>query len=236
MTTKERLLELLTARTGEFISGQDVATALGISRAAVWKAIRSLEQDGCQINAVTGKGYCLVDCNDRVYAAGIRKFLRCGSNFYYPQVFPVLPSTNDTVKALAAEGAPEGVVVLAEAQTAGKGRMRRQFFSPDGTGIYMSILLRPKLAAEDALFITTAAAAAVADAIEAATGENAGIKWVNDVYLRGLKVCGILTEGALGLEEGNLEYAVLGIGINAIAPQNGFPEEISFLFVLYARV
>ncbi|MBE6952007.1 MAG: biotin--[acetyl-CoA-carboxylase] ligase [Ruminococcaceae bacterium] len=226
MATKEKLLALLEQHTDEYASGQEIAEQLGISRAAVWKAIRALERDGCRIHGVTGLGYRLESAGNRIHAAGIHRFLSDKCDFCDLRVYPVLPSTNDTAKALAAEGAPEGTVVIAESQTAGKGRMRRQFFSPGGTGIYMSILLRPQISAEDALDITTAAAAAVADAIDAETGKKSAIKWVNDVFLDGKKVCGILTEGAMGMEDGSLEYAILGIGINAVEPEGGFPEEL----------
>ena len=226
MTTKEKLLALLEQRSDEYISGQELAEQLGISRAAVWKAVRALERDGCMVSGVTGLGYRMESVGDRIYAAGICKYLRNCPEELDIRVFPILPSTNDTAKALANDGAPEGTVVIAEAQTAGKGRMHRQFFSPDSTGIYMSILLRPKISAEDALYITTAAAAAVADAIDAETGRCSAIKWVNDVFLDGKKVCGILTEGTIGMEDSSLEYAILGIGINAVEPENGFPEEL----------
>ncbi len=226
MTTKENLLALLETQGDEYISGQELAERLGISRAAVWKAVRALERDGCKVSGVTGLGYRLESVGNRIHAVGIRKYLQACREDLDLQVFLILPSTNDTAKALANDGAPEGTVVIAEAQTAGKGRMRRQFFSPDGTGIYMSILLRPQISAEDALYITTAAAAAVADAIDAETGRRSSIKWVNDVFLAGKKVCGILTEGAMGMEDGSLEYAILGIGINAVEPDGGFPGEL----------
>ncbi len=136
-------------------------------------------------------------------------------------------STNTVVKELAEQGAPEGTVLIADRQTAGRGRLGRSFHSPSGTGLYMSILLRPGFSAEDALSITTAAAVAVAAAVEKVTGETAKIKWVNDVYLRGRKICGILTEAAADLSSGGLRYAVLGIGVNVLEPEGGFPEEIS---------
>lgn len=136
-------------------------------------------------------------------------------------------STNTVLKQVAVQGAPEGTVLLASRQTAGKGRLGRSFYSPEETGIYMSLLLRPKLKAKDSLLITTAAAVAVSEAIEKVTGVETGIKWVNDIYCRGRKVVGILTEGGLKAETDQLAYAVLGIGINLWEPMGGFPEEIS---------
>ena len=132
-------------------------------------------------------------------------------------------STNDDVKKLGASGAPEGTVIIAGAQTAGKGRLGRSFWSPENSGLYMSVLLRPEMSADDALTITTAAAVAVAEAIEELNDVNAGIKWVNDVYIAEKKVCGILTESSLS-PDGSVNFAVLGIGINV--SESVFPDDI----------
>lgn len=134
--------------------------------------------------------------------------------------FDTVTSTNDVAKELAKNGAAEGTVVIANHQSAGRGRLGRSFMSPHGTGLYMSIILRPAFSAENALLITTAAAAAVAKTIEKHTKELCQIKWVNDVYMRGKKVCGILTEGQIAGD--TLEYAVLGIGVNLAPPKGGF--------------
>lgn len=141
--------------------------------------------------------------------------------------FGTLPSTNITARTLAAEGAPAWTVVLADSQTAGRGRLNRHFFSPAGTGLYMSIILRSSLPAIQALRITPAAAVSTAEAIEAISGRSAQIKWVNDILLDGKKVCGILTESIVAPESGTFSYAVLGIGINILPPPDGFPPEIS---------
>ena len=135
-------------------------------------------------------------------------------------------STNTILKKMAAEGAAEGTIVIADRQTGGRGRMGRSFFSPEGTGIYMSILLRPiDMKPSDAVKITTMAAVAACDAVEAVCGKNAMIKWVNDVFIDGRKTMGILTEASFG-GRNNVEYAVLGIGMNAYMPEGGFPDEI----------
>ena len=135
-------------------------------------------------------------------------------------------STNTFLKKMAFEGAPEGTIVIADRQTGGRGRMGRSFFSPEGTGIYMSILLRPEdMKPSEALRITTMAAVAACDAVEEVCGKNAMIKWVNDIFIDGRKTMGILTEASFGVNN-NIEYAVLGIGMNAYAPEGGFPEEI----------
>lgn len=132
-------------------------------------------------------------------------------------------STNADIRQLAENGAPEGTVMIAGEQTAGRGRLGRSFYSPADSGLYMSILLRPELAVTDSLAVTVCAASAVACAIDELTGSRSGIKWVNDIYINGRKVCGILTEASLNAD-GDMGYAVLGIGINVT--DRGFPEDI----------
>lgn len=134
--------------------------------------------------------------------------------------FERLGSTNDYARQRAAAGEPEGIVVIASEQWAGRGRMGRAFFSPAGTGLYMSLLLRPALAPEDAPLVTPAAAVAAAEAIEAVAGKKTAIKWPNDIFISGKKVCGILCEASLP------DYAVLGIGVNIAEPPGGFPAEL----------
>lgn len=142
---------------------------------------------------------------------------------YDVRVYDTVSSTNTLAREAALSGAHEGTVILACAQTGGRGRMGRSFFSPADTGLYLSILLRPTHETQP-LYITTAAAVSVAEAVEDVAGVDASIKWVNDVYCRGKKVCGILTEGAYS--NGRLQYAVLGIGINVFEPEGGFPPDI----------
>lgn len=138
--------------------------------------------------------------------------------------YDTLSSTNDMAHTLAQKGAPEWSVVVAKSQTAGRGRLNRKFHSPQGTGLYMSVIVRPQIAPCDALKITTAAAVSVATALEELYGVTPTIKWVNDILVAGKKVCGILTESRLA--GAALEYVVLGIGVNLTAPSGGFPEEI----------
>ena len=135
-----------------------------------------------------------------------------------------IDSTNRYLKELAAAGAPEGTVIIADRQSAGRGRLGRSFFSPEEKGIYMSILLRPEIALERAVLITSMAAVAVARAIERICGVPAKIKWVNDIFLNNKKTCGILTEAGINASSGTLDYAVLGIGINVGFME--FPEEL----------
>ncbi len=226
MSVKDDIAALLEKSRGEFISGQELADKLGCSRGAVWKAVRTLQQQGFDITAVTNKGYCLETDSDILTEQGVRRYLSPDCSQAQLFVFDCVDSTNNIVRQKAAEGAPEGIVVIAQQQTGGKGRLGRSFFSPKDSGLYLSILLRPTLEVSRAVRITTCAALAVCDAIESAAGEKPDIKWVNDVYLGGRKVCGILTEASVSMESGGLDYAVLGIGINVYEPQGGFPEEI----------
>lgn len=175
----------------------------------------------------------------------IEEYLRQEATGVLIHVEEEVTSTNTILKQLAVQGAPEGTVLIACRQTAGKGRLGRSFYSPEETGIYMSLLLRPNIKAQDSLLITTAAAVATAEAIETVTGVETGIKWVNDIYCHDRKVVGILTEGGLKAgtdhlirdkqstgtdqraEADRLAYAVLGIGVNLWEPTGGFPEEIA---------
>ncbi|MBQ9413840.1 MAG: biotin--[Clostridia bacterium] len=223
-TVKERTRDALLAAKGRFLSGGELARQIGVSRSAVWKAVKALSADGYEIRSVTGRGYCLT-AGDVLSPEGIARLLQTAG--WMIETYDTVDSTNRVVKDLAERGAPEGAVVVAKQQTAGRGRRGRSFVSPPDTGLYMSLLLRPDAAAEDALFITTAAAVAVCRAIERVSGEAAQIKWVNDVFCRGKKVCGILTEASLSAESGRLDYAVLGIGVNLHEPPGGFPPAVA---------
>ena len=227
MTTKEKLLALLEDSKGTFFSGEEIARTLQVSRAAVWKAVNALREDGYTIDAVTNKGYRLSPDSDILSPQGIRRFLKPEYRGLNLTVLPTVPSTNALVREKASQGCPEGCVIIACEQTAGRGRYGRQFFSPADTGVYLSLLLRPTAySPRQATCLTAAAAAAMCQAIEAVTRQHPGIKWVNDIFLHGKKVCGILTEAAVGLETGTLNYMVLGAGINVYLPTDGFPEEI----------
>ena len=222
--TKELVLALLRERPDAFVSGASLAEQLGVSRTAVWKAIRLLKADGWDIEAVTNQGYRLLSGSDVLSTEGIRRHLRHPD--IRPQVFPVLSSTNTVLKTMAAEDAPAGTAVLAAEQTAGRGRLGRSFFSPPAGGLYLSLLLRPDLSPGDAPRLTSCAAVAVAEAVEELSGRSTGIKWVNDVYMDRRKICGILTEAGMDLETSRVSYVVVGIGINLRTPEGGFPEEI----------
>ena len=228
MSTKDKLLELFENNKGTYFSGEEIAEKLGISRAAVWKAVNGIRSAGYPVEAVTNKGYCLLDEADLLSAAGIEKYLDedCKKKLTV-SVEQVVDSTNTMLVKQAGQGVAEGCVLVAGQQTAGKGRVGRTFFSPKDTGLYISLLLRPsQIPASQAVRITTMAAVAMCEAIKEVTGQTAGIKWVNDVFFDGKKICGILTEGGLSMETGCLDYAVLGVGINVYEPEGGFPEEI----------
>lgn len=228
MGTKDQLLTLFENNRGMYFSGEDIAGTLSISRTAVWKAVKTLREDGYRIDAVPNKGYCLAEDTDILSAQGILRYLNPEFSMIRPEVFPVLDSTNRKVRERAAAGAAEGYTAVALHQTAGKGRRGHSFHSPADTGIYLSLLLRPRhCTAQDAARLTTMAAVAACEAIETVSGEKAQIKWVNDIFVNRKKAAGILTEASVSLENGLLDYAVLGIGINVLPPEEGFPDEIS---------
>ena len=205
---------------GKVISGGLLASKLGVSRTAVWKAVNALRAEGYFISGEIG-GYVLSPYNTRLCGEQLR--VSVGDNIIFKRE---TVSTNEDIKALGESGADEFTVEVAASQTGGKGRRGRSFVSKPG-GLYFSVLLRPDLPVDACLKITTAAAVAMAKAIEKVSQKETKIKWVNDIYIRDKKVCGILTEGAFDAENGQLKYAVLGIGVNVATPKDGFPGEIA---------
>ncbi|HOC33773.1 MAG TPA: biotin--[acetyl-CoA-carboxylase] ligase [Ruminococcus flavefaciens] len=226
MNIKQTLLNTLAEADGGYISGAAIAEKLGVSRNAVWKTVKALEADGFVIESVTSKGYRLSADSNRISADLIAPLLTTKEIGRNMQVFSEIGSTNTAAKKLASEKVPNGTVIIADKQTEGRGRMGRSFESPSGTGIYMSLVLYPKFGLECAPLITSAAACAVAEAIDEVCGCDVSIKWVNDLYLNGRKICGILTEASLGLEMKNLDHAVIGIGVNVRSVRNVFGEEL----------
>lgn len=161
-----------------------------------------------------------------ISADGIKQYLiKQDKNIQY---FDTLNSTNTALKKMAQEGAPEGTVLITEMQTQGRGRFGKTFFSPKGCGIYFSLLLCPKCKAQDACFITIGAAVAVRRALLKLFKLNTQIKWVNDIYHKGKKLCGILTESSIDAFSDSLHFAVLGIGLNIKTPKEGYPEDFAF--------
>lgn len=207
---KKILLEKLAC--GNFVSGAEIADTLGVSRTAVWKAVGALRNEGFVIDAVRSQGYRISPDNNKLAPELI------GRNVI---ILDEINSTNDYAKKLASDGAENGTAVLAEYQSDGKGRIGRTFVSPRSKGLYMSAVLRPDFDVKYAPLITSAVAVAVAQAIEQLAECSVQIKWVNDIYINGRKICGILTEASLGLEYNTLDYAVAGIGINVLAHDFG---------------
>lgn len=175
---------------------------------------------------VNNENYILSNNEDVLSSEIINKYLSENNNEFNINVYKTIDSTNTAIKELAVNGEREGTIIISEEQTEGRGRLGRRFHSPKGTGIYMSILLRPQISASISFLITIAAAVAVAEAIEAVSDKEAKIKWVNDIYCDNKKVCGILTEASFNFQSNTIDYAVLGIGINVIAPKEGFAKEI----------
>ena len=203
--SKEKIFALLSAQAGDFVSGEDISAQLGISRAAVWKAVGALRRDGYTIEAQTGLGYRLADSPDVLSERELRR--RLGETKIVGRTlecFESVDSTNSYLKRIAAEGAPDGAVAVADEQTAGRGRRGRSFSSGPGRGVYLSALLRPQLAPEKIL----------------------PLKWTNDLVLNGKKLSGTLTELSLEGESGALQYAVIGIGVNCNNASEDFPPEL----------
>jgi birA, biotin-[acetyl-CoA-carboxylase] ligase region len=222
MTVREQVLAHLA--DGQTVSGEELAAELGVSRNAVWKAMNGLRQEGYEIDAVTNRGYRLVSAPRKLSETEIRRHLSGGCAGWPLEIHERLDSTNNRAKALAAAGAPQGTAVIADSQSGGRGRLGRSFFSPEHSGIYLSVIFRPECGPEQAGLLTSLAAVATARAIEHTADTDVRIKWVNDLYIGEKKVCGILSEAGLGMEAGRLEYAVVGIGINVC--RMTFPEEL----------
>lgn len=218
---KTEILKCLK-ETDSYRSGQELCERFGVSRTAVWKVIRQLQEEGYEIEAVRNRGYRLVESGDVLTEAELKSLLhteRVGQNLVF---LKEVDSTNNYARMLAEQGAADGTLVLAERQVAGKGRRGRGWTSPAGTGIWMSLLLRPEFGPEHASMLTLLAAMAVSAGISEATGLACGIKWPNDIVLDGKKICGILTE--MSTEEDAIRHVVIGIGINVNIWE--FPEEI----------
>ena len=273
---KSEIITLLRQR-GTYVSGQELCERFGVSRTAVWKAVEQLKKDGYQIEAVKNRGYLLKEDATRVFGRteleSRIKTDRIGQTLYY---YDSIDSTNIQAKRLAEEGAPDGTVVVANQQSAGRGRRGRGWVSPAGTNLYFTLLLRPHIAPDRASMLTLVMALAVAQGIQATMNETlsegtqatmdesrpnemqatmdesrlngmqtivdktlpnsmqatkmkdaklgVGIKWPNDIVINGRKACGILTELSLSVEQGSIDYLVIGVGIN-VARQE-FPAEL----------
>lgn len=222
---KSELLKALQDADG-FLSGQELSERFGVSRTAVWKVIAQLKAEGYEIESVTRRGYRLTGAPEDSYTEhgllSARDTAWIGKNLIF---FSETDSTNTQVKRLAEEGMPHGTLVIADAQTGGRGRRGRSFTSEKNVGIYMTALLRPEIQPANASRLTLLSALAVRRGIFEATGLETTIKWPNDIIASGKKVCGILTE--MGTEEDRVSYVAIGIGINV--SNSVFPEELEKL-------
>ena len=223
---KDEVLRALENSRGLRISGGRLAQELGVSRAAVWKAIESLRAEGMQIASTPGGGYCLPASDDSLTAPGVSALLHTHCFGHDLIVLPETDSTNTAIKQHYAATKGEGFTFIAERQTAGRGRLGRCFHSSSGLGLYLSVLLRPKMPLEHLNFLTIAAAVAVCQTIETCCGLCPQIKWVNDVLLDGRKICGILTEASIEGETGCIDYAIVGIGVNFRLDRESLPPDV----------
>lgn len=218
---QEQVLSLLK-QAGGYVSGEEISRRLGVSRAAVWKAVKALREKGYIIESATNRGYLLSSQpdlldSDAIQAGLTTRFL--GRNVVFLEE---TDSTNEEAKRQGAAGAPDGTLCVAERQTGGKGRLGRSWSSPPGAGVWMSLLLRPQVAPQDATQLTLIVGLSVCQAIRRLTGCDARIKWPNDIVIGRKKICGILTELTADMEQ--IHYVVVGIGINANLSE--FPEEL----------
>lgn len=215
---RKKILMML-ANADDYLSGEEISRVLGISRAAVWKHIKALQEEGCRIDAVTKKGYRLIQGGLRM--AEQLQYLKTQWLGRVQEYYPVVESTNILAREAGENGKPNGFAVFTDKQTGGKGRLGRPWVSPAGNGIWFSLMLRPQMAPAVAPQITLATAVGVAEALRK-MGFSAGIKWPNDILLDNRKLCGILTEMSADMDK--IDYVVVGIGINVLNRE--FPTEI----------
>lgn len=219
---KEEILRLLRSADG-YISGQELCNRFGVSRTAVWKVINQLKEAGYEIEAQQNKGYRLMAAPDLMTEAEIKSLMHTEWVAKEVLYFDTIDSTNTKAQELAEKGYPSGTLVVADKQESGKGRRGRSWVSPSGTGIFMTLMIKPDINPNNASMLTLVAALAVAKAITSVTGEEALIKWPNDIVVNGKKVCGILTE--MNAQFDYINNIVVGVGINV--HNESFPEEIS---------
>ena len=221
---REELLQRLIENRGRYISGGLLCQEFGVTRAAVWKQIKGLQKDGFVIDAMPRVGYRIRQMPDMVEPALIRQHLKTRYLGRTIRFYRAVDSTNEKAKQMAVGPAPHGVLVVAEQQRKGRGRLGRDWFSPDRSGVYMTLLLRPDLQSEEVAKLTMMAAVAIANVLQQ-MGCRVGIKWPNDVLINDAKVCGILTEMSGTMDRA--DYVLLGIGINVNLRMEQFPAEIA---------
>jgi len=221
MTLRDKVIFSLEKARGKYSSGQEIAESYGFSRSAVAKCISSLKDEGYPIKSVNNLGHSLDNNCDILSIGGIRVHLKDELEI---KVFKSIDSTNSEAKREAINGLESDAIFASEAQTSGRGRRGRSFYSPEQSGIYFSCLLHPELSLQDSTSVTSAAAVAVCEAIEEATKKDPKIKWVNDIFIENKKICGILTEAVSDFESGRVQAIIVGIGINLTTED--FPEEL----------
>lgn len=230
---RQDILDFLIQHKDEFVSGQQISEQLGISRTAVWKHIRVLKQRGYVIESYTKKGYCLREAPELLSEQAIEEGLSTkvvGRHIVYREC---VDSTNNVAKKLADEGAPEGTIVVAEEQTGGRGRINRLFLSPFAKGVWFSLILRPNIPPMEVSKMTLLAAVAVARAIRHHGLTDCGIKWPNDILVKGRKMVGILTELNGSAEKVN--YIIMGIGVNTGITAEDLSKDLQPIVTSFAR-
>ena len=221
---KTEILKMLRETEG-YVSGQELCNKFGVSRTAIWKVINQLKEQGYVIDSVQNKGYHITEAPDVMTEEELqscRKTKWAGQEIAY---FDEIDSTNIKAKELAEQGYPNGTLVVADQQVSGRGRRGRSWESPPGTGIFMTLMLKPEINPNNASMLTLVAALAVAKAIKDVTGLDAQIKWPNDIVINGKKICGILTE--MSAQFDYINHIVIGIGINV--HNEVFSEEIAHM-------
>lgn len=221
----DEVLRRLIEAGGEAVSGENLARASGVTRAAVWKAIENLRRDGYEVASVPSKGYSLAASTGALREAEVAARLATSRFGRVLRVLASVDSTNREAARWAADGAPDGAVVVAATQTAGRGRLGRSWFGAAGETLMASVVVRPKGGPQQASLITYVAAVALAEAFAKWVDEAAiEIKWPNDVLLRGRKVAGILLESRI--EGGLVDFVAVGVGVNVSGSRVGLPEEL----------
>lgn len=221
---RSSILHLLRQHSGDYLSGEEIARQLAVSRTAVWKHMQELKQEGYAIDAHSRRGYRLRRIPDLLLPAEIRAAARTrklGQEIHY---FTHIDSTNNEAKKLAFAGAAEGTLVVSEAQNSGRGRLSRGWFSPEQLGIWLSVVLRPPFSPQDAPKCTLLAAVAITRAIGSVCQVTCGIKWPNDILYEGRKLVGILTE--MSAEMDAINHIIIGMGINVNMSGSDFPPEL----------
>lgn len=215
---QEQILSYLEKNRDEVITGGQIARELGVSRTAVWKAIHALRKKGHDIATLPNSGYRMQAASDGLSRQGIEAHLSTKKLGRPLELMESVPSTNTYIKGLDTASVPEGFAVVANEQTGGRGRLGRTFHSPAHEGVYLSVLLKPELDLHHVPLLTVCAAVAVSQAVEQVCAVSTSIKWVNDIYVQGKKLCGILSEAFISAELRTTEYVIVGIGINTGAP------------------